>query len=143
MIFTFTQSFTSQDWHLRPLTSRGRSPIRGIDTESVCGAVKEGLGIDREDPLTERNLKYACVRCVSGAEIVPEQPAALSKSKSTAPKWFDMAMQLLAKYDAASKDRSDPDLDWLWTATLREARKLEIPHDTLVRAVLIRYGEVR
>lgn len=51
-------------WHIRKLTSVGRKPGGGIDSPSLCGHVKTGLGWDLEVGLTDFHLREnCCIEC--------------------------------------------------------------------------------
>jgi hypothetical protein len=72
--FCESVSATSRSrWHLRRLTTVGPWTGGGIDTPSLCGRVKVGLGWDLEVPVTLMRVAEECPDCraklAEGSEV--------------------------------------------------------------------------
>jgi hypothetical protein len=55
----------SSPWHLRPVMATGLHLGGGIDTNSLCGAVRAPYGWDIDVAVSEQHLGHACRDCVS------------------------------------------------------------------------------
>jgi hypothetical protein len=71
--YSFCESVTATSispWCIRRPTSVGRKLGGGVDTPSLCGRVKIGLGWDLKVPVDVAH-RSACPRCVEELEAVP------------------------------------------------------------------------
>lgn len=65
--FTFCESVAAGSrsrWHIRRTTAVGPKFGGGIDTPSLCGAVKPPMGWDMEVRLQEKYFDHCCRECV-------------------------------------------------------------------------------